>query len=159
MVRPQRNILAGSDSGLSTHYGNEARLPRPLRFLTQDEGATGRLPAKCKKDGKHVTTEDIERARQHGATDKEIHDTVLIAAAFCMFNRYVDGLGHLAADRSRDLPRNRKADLPTRLRGPGLQKTVAGNRRETKQSINSKGISAPNTPACALPVMQPNGCI
>ena len=26
------------------------------------------------------------------ATDKEIHDTVLIAAAFCMFNRYVDGL-------------------------------------------------------------------
>ena len=43
--------------------------------------------------GNHVTTEDIERARQHGATNKEIHDTVLIAAAFCMFNRYVDGLG------------------------------------------------------------------
>ncbi len=34
----------------------------------------------------------IERARQHGATDLEIHDTVLIAAAFCMYNRYVDGL-------------------------------------------------------------------
>lgn len=31
-----------------------------------------------------------------GATDREIHDTVLIAAAFCMFNRYVDGLGTLA---------------------------------------------------------------
>jgi hypothetical protein len=31
-------------------------------------------------------------ARRQGATDKEIHDTVLIAAAFCMFNRYVDGL-------------------------------------------------------------------
>jgi hypothetical protein len=42
--------------------------------------------------GKHVTTEDVERARAKGATDKEIHDTVLIAAAFCMFNRYVDGL-------------------------------------------------------------------
>jgi len=39
-----------------------------------------------------VTAEDIERSRSHGATDKEIHDTVLIAAAFCMFNRYVDGL-------------------------------------------------------------------
>jgi hypothetical protein len=39
-----------------------------------------------------VTTEDVERARQQGATDKEIHDTVLIAAAFCMYNRYVDGL-------------------------------------------------------------------
>ena len=36
---------------------------------------------------------DIERARAAGATDVEIHDTVLIAAAFCMFNRYVDGLG------------------------------------------------------------------
>jgi hypothetical protein len=42
--------------------------------------------------GKHVTNEDIARARQQGATDNEIHDAVLIAAAFCMFNRYVDGL-------------------------------------------------------------------
>jgi hypothetical protein len=44
------------------------------------------------KGGKHVTPEEINRARRGGATDKEIHDTVLIAAAFCMFNRYVDGL-------------------------------------------------------------------
>jgi len=51
-----------------------------------------------------VTPEDVERARKLGATDKEIHDTVLIAAAFCMFNRYVDGLGHLATDRSARLP-------------------------------------------------------
>jgi len=43
--------------------------------------------------GKKVTPEDIARARSEGATDKEIHDTVLIAAAFCMYNRYVDGLG------------------------------------------------------------------
>lgn len=42
--------------------------------------------------GKEVKTEDIELARKEGATDKELHDTVLIAAAFCMFNRYVDGL-------------------------------------------------------------------
>jgi hypothetical protein len=34
----------------------------------------------------------IEAAREHGASDLEIHDTVLIAAAFCMYNRYVDGL-------------------------------------------------------------------
>ncbi len=45
------------------------------------------------KGGKQVTTEQIQRARSLGATDLEIHDTVLIAAAFCMFNRYVDGLG------------------------------------------------------------------
>lgn len=42
--------------------------------------------------GKEVSPEDIELARNEGATDKELHDTVLIAAAFCMFNRYVDGL-------------------------------------------------------------------
>jgi alkylhydroperoxidase family enzyme len=51
------------------------------------------IAGSVQKGGKHVTTEQIETARSHGATDKEIHDTVLIAAAFCMFNRYVDGLG------------------------------------------------------------------
>ncbi|CAN5290039.1 carboxymuconolactone decarboxylase family protein [soil metagenome] len=43
--------------------------------------------------GNKVTPEDIEAARDEGATDTEIHDTVLISAAFCMYNRYVDGLG------------------------------------------------------------------
>jgi uncharacterized peroxidase-related enzyme len=44
------------------------------------------------KSGKQVTPEHIADAREQGATDLEIHDTVLIAAAFCMYNRYVDGL-------------------------------------------------------------------
>lgn len=44
-------------------------------------------------NGKNVTAKDIEAARDEGATDDEIHDTILIAAAFCMYNRYVDGLG------------------------------------------------------------------
>jgi hypothetical protein len=51
------------------------------------------IAGKVQKGGKHVASNDVGRARQEGATDKEIHDTVLIAAAFCMFNRYVDGLG------------------------------------------------------------------
>ena len=42
--------------------------------------------------GKEVTEEDIANARNEGADDREIHDTVLIAASFSMFNRYVDGL-------------------------------------------------------------------
>ena len=50
------------------------------------------IAGKVQQGGKNVTTSDVERARREGATDKEIHDTVLIAAAFCMFNRYVDGL-------------------------------------------------------------------
>jgi uncharacterized peroxidase-related enzyme len=50
------------------------------------------IAAKVQRGGKNVTTADVEAARAQGATDIEIHDTVLIAAAFCMFNRYVDGL-------------------------------------------------------------------
>src|SRR6185437_16532804 len=50
------------------------------------------IAGKVQRDGKLVTAEDVERARREGASDMEIHDTVLIAAAFCMYNRYVDGL-------------------------------------------------------------------
>jgi uncharacterized peroxidase-related enzyme len=50
------------------------------------------IAGKVQQGGKNVTASDVGRARSEGATDKEIHDTVLIAAAFCMFNRYVDGL-------------------------------------------------------------------
>lgn len=50
------------------------------------------IAGKVQQGGKQVTSEDVARARRHGATDKEIHDTILIAAAFCMYNRYVDGL-------------------------------------------------------------------
>jgi len=45
------------------------------------------------RGGKSVTSDLIASAREQGASDLEIHDTVLIAAAFCMYNRYVDGLG------------------------------------------------------------------
>lgn len=51
------------------------------------------IAASVQKGGKIVTIEQIDTAKGTGATDKEIHDTVLIAASFCMFNRYVDGLG------------------------------------------------------------------
>jgi len=44
-------------------------------------------------DGKRVTAQLVDQAREHGATDLDIHDTILIAATFCMYNRYVDGLG------------------------------------------------------------------
>lgn len=50
------------------------------------------IAGSVQKGGKFVTVEQIEAAKQLGATDKDIHDTVLIAAAFCLFNRYVDGL-------------------------------------------------------------------
>ncbi|HEY3833282.1 MAG TPA: peroxidase-related enzyme [Acidimicrobiia bacterium] len=53
------------------------------------------IAAKVQESGRAVTDADIAAARDAGATDLEIHDTVLIAAAFCMYNRYVDGLAAL----------------------------------------------------------------
>lgn len=50
------------------------------------------VAAKVQQGGKAVTAADIENAKQQGASDRDIHDAVLIAAAFCMYNRYVDGL-------------------------------------------------------------------
>jgi len=51
------------------------------------------IAGKVRRDGRLVCAEDVADARAAGADDKAIHDTVLIAAMFCMYNRYVDGLG------------------------------------------------------------------
>ena len=50
------------------------------------------IAGKVQMSGKQVSSEDVAEARRHGADDRAIHDTVLIAATFSMFNRYVDGL-------------------------------------------------------------------
>lgn len=50
------------------------------------------IAAKVQEDGRSVTVDDVQLARAAGADDKAIHDTVLVAAAFCMYSRYVDGL-------------------------------------------------------------------
>jgi uncharacterized peroxidase-related enzyme len=70
-----------------------ADIPDKMKALLSIAGSV-------QKGGKHVTPKQIETAKSLGATDKDIHDTVLIAAAFCMFNRYVDGL---AANTPTDL--------------------------------------------------------
>ncbi len=62
-----------------------ADIPPKLKSLLSIAGSV-------QKGGRNVTAEQIEEAKKLGATDREIHDTVLIAAAFCMYNRYVDGL-------------------------------------------------------------------
>lgn len=63
----------------------EAEISAKLKALL---AIAGRVQA----DAKAVTPELVRKAREEGATDLEIHDTVLMAAAFCMYNRYVDGL-------------------------------------------------------------------
>ena len=56
------------------------------------------IAAAVQRGGRQVTSELVARSRAAGASDREIHDTVLIAAAFCMYNRYVDGLATVAPE-------------------------------------------------------------
>jgi uncharacterized peroxidase-related enzyme len=76
--------------------------PDTCREIKEDIGSSSvsnkmkallKIALKVRMNGNHVMPDDIERARKHGATDREIHDTVLISALFCLYNRYVDGLG------------------------------------------------------------------
>ncbi len=57
------------------------------------------IAQKVQSDARSLTAEDINTAKSLGATETDIHDTVLISAAFCMFNRYVDGLATMAPPR------------------------------------------------------------
>jgi uncharacterized peroxidase-related enzyme len=68
------------------------------------------IAGKVQQGGKCVTSDDVEAARNLGATDLEIHDTVLIAANFCMMNRYVDGLATWTPEGD-DFYRDRAAKL------------------------------------------------
>lgn len=54
------------------------------------------IALQVQENGKKVTQQSINDARTEGATDAELHDTVMIAALFCFYNRYVDGLGTFA---------------------------------------------------------------
>jgi len=80
------------------HLNGDEKLVRDVKTDFENAAVSDKLKAllaiagKVQRGGKNVLPEDVERARREGATDQEIHDTVLIAAAFCMYNRYVDGL-------------------------------------------------------------------
>jgi uncharacterized peroxidase-related enzyme len=118
LTRGERELIAAYVSALndcqycaSSHSAcAAAQLPDGMEVVAQvrADPATAAVSAKLKAllqiasavrlDGRAVTAEVVARARDAGASDVEIHDTVLIAAAFCMFNRYVDGLATTAPD-------------------------------------------------------------
>jgi uncharacterized peroxidase-related enzyme len=112
----ERELIAAYVSGLndctfccSSHSAfAAAQLPAGMALVDQVRADPATAPvtpklrallhiaAAVQRSGKAVTTDLVDAARAEGATDLEIHDTVLIAAAFCMFNRYVDGLATFA---------------------------------------------------------------
>ena len=85
-----------------------------------------RIAAAVQEGGQKVSADDVAAARAEGATDVEIHDTVLIAAAFCMYNRYVDGLATIAPDD----PAAYEARVPQML-ALGYLGTPAGNQAQS----------------------------
>jgi len=119
LTRAERELIASSVSHWNdchfchTSHGAAAAalMEQPVSLVTDIKNGLQQMAVSPKmralldiakqvqKGGKHVTTSNIEKAREEGATDKEIHDTVLIAAAFCMFNRYVDGLATWAPEQ------------------------------------------------------------
>jgi len=72
--------------------------PTDISNLSPKMQALMQIAEQVRKDAKGVSREMIQKARDTGADEETIHDTVLIAAAFCMFNRYVDGLGTFAPE-------------------------------------------------------------
>jgi uncharacterized peroxidase-related enzyme len=108
----ERELIATYVSGLNTckyccnihgaiaqhQLGNNAELVQQVLAdpetapISNKLKALLKIAAKVQSGGKNVTSEDVAFAKGEGATDIEIHDAVLIAAAFCMYNRYVDGL-------------------------------------------------------------------
>jgi uncharacterized peroxidase-related enzyme len=85
----------------AAHLGGDEELVRAVKGDFEHAPVSAKLKAllaiagRVQQGGQEVTAADVERARRAGASDLEIHDAVLIAAAFCMFNRYVDGLATL----------------------------------------------------------------
>jgi uncharacterized peroxidase-related enzyme len=97
-------FCAGTHGAIARHHFND---PQPVEQVLENPETASvspkmksllRIAAKAQKSGSAVTPSDIDAARSEGATDLELHDTVLISAAFCMFNRYVDGLGTWAPE-------------------------------------------------------------
>ena len=95
------------------------------------------IAEKVQQSGKSVTGEDCDSARKAGATDEEIHETVLIAAAFCMFNRYVDGLGALEPE---DKEEYKQMGLRRSVKGYGFppfawQRSYLNNKRNNRLAL------------------------
>jgi uncharacterized peroxidase-related enzyme len=116
LARGERELIAAHVSALNecryctaSHSATAAaQLPGGMDLVEQVRADAARAPisgklqallaiaAAVQRSGRDVTDDLVAQARGAGATDLEIHDAVLIAAAFCMLNRYVDGLATIA---------------------------------------------------------------
>ena len=95
------HFCQASHSAAAAHHSGSYDVVDAVKRDYRDAPVSSKLKAllaiagSVQQGGKAVTPADIAAAKAAGATDVEIHDAILIAAAFCMFNRYVDGLAML----------------------------------------------------------------
>jgi uncharacterized peroxidase-related enzyme len=101
-----------------------------------------KIAAHVQKSGKEVNLSHIEAAHRAGASDEDIHDTVLIAAAFCMYNRYVDGLGtRLPADKEEYVPMGKRmATIGYKYPPLFMRKFVIRKMNRQKKAEKSKPV-------------------
>ncbi|MBU3742589.1 MAG: carboxymuconolactone decarboxylase [Candidatus Kapabacteria bacterium] len=90
------------------HYGADSDVVDAVVYRNDRSGVSELMSVlldiaeRVRIGGRNVSDELVAKARALGAVDRHIHDTVLIAAAFCMFNRYVDGLRALTPEKFED---------------------------------------------------------
>lgn len=88
---------AAADAFLGEHHTTQTiRSDYATAPISEKMKALLTIASQVQESGKSVTQVAVDQAKQAGATDPEIHDTVLIAALFCLYNRYVDGLATIA---------------------------------------------------------------
>lgn len=92
-----------SAAAAALHDGNKVLVERvKADFATADISEKMKvlleIAGAVQKSPQGVSKAAVQKAIATGATEKEIHDTILIASAFCMYNRYVDGLQALTPD-------------------------------------------------------------
>jgi uncharacterized peroxidase-related enzyme len=125
--------LYGVDEGIVDELltaNDPGRLSAKMRSLLH-------LAAQVQTAGHSVTPEEISAARKAGATDDDIHDTVLIASAFSMFNRYVDGLASFTPTD------------PTEYKAMGERMTKNGYSLPVAPPAPAPANAPPNAPAPA----------
>ena len=153
LSRGERELIAGYVSRLNdcefcseshcasanAHFGDEGKITAFVKSDIMQAPVSEKMKtlldiaAKVQTGGKAVRPEHIDAARKAGATDEEIHDTVLIAAAFCMYNRDVDGL-------ATNLPEHREdyVDMGKRMAGTGYKYPPLFLRKMVIRSMQKK---------------------
>lgn len=91
-------FCTAAHSAAATEFLSDASIAEKVKHEPESAPVSDKMKAllaiaaAVQKNGKLVTPGMVERAKKYGATDLELHDTVLIAALFSLYNRYVDGL-------------------------------------------------------------------